>query len=173
MTHRALLVSAAYAHHAAARRLVHRLKYAGLLAAGEVLAGRMAQRLPAATTCLVPIPRATARRIRHGIDPASILAHMVGARTGIPVVPALRAPFWWPRHATRRAAERSPVPFRARTAVDSGAVLVDDVVTTGATVHAAQRALGGGHSRNRRYLSTGRRRLATSGKAHIRAVVRG
>ncbi|MDJ0961589.1 MAG: hypothetical protein QNJ88_13105 [Acidimicrobiia bacterium] len=138
-----ILVAAAFHHHGAARRLVHRLKYGALVDAARVLATAMAPHLPRGATTLVPVPRAIGRRIRHGIDPAVALASELSRITGAPIVHCLGPSLWWPRHATQPAARRRLVRFRTLRPVPSGAVLVDDVVTSGATLLAAQRALGG------------------------------
>lgn len=138
-----LLVAAAFAHHGTGRVLVHRLKYQALVAAAEVLAVGMVAALPPAATALVPVPRARGRRWRYGIDPARWLAQAVGRQTGLPVITALDAGWWWPRHAARGDAARSRVVFRPRARADPGWVLIDDVATSGATLDAAAAALSG------------------------------
>ena len=135
-------VVSGFVHEKTARRLVHLLKYQGITAAGVILATVMAARLPPGTTALVPVPRATLRRIRYGIDPALELAHRIGTTTGVDVVSALAAPMWWPSHAGgNRDARRHP-RFRRIRNVPAGAVMVDDVLTTGATLAAAGAVLG-------------------------------
>ena len=138
------LVHCGLVHREAARRLVHHLKYRGLLTAAAVLAEPMARALGGRATVLIPVPRATARRLRYGVDPADSLATAVGRLTGIPVARLLRPGLWWPRHAPRAPAERVAPLFVARGPAPVGAVLVDDVVRTGSTVEAAMRSLGGG-----------------------------
>ncbi len=137
-----LVVSPAFRHRGAARRLVHSLKYAGIVEAGTVLASAMAALVPETATALVPVPRATARRWRHGVDPAVVLARFIGRRCGLPVVPALRSAWWWPRHAARGDERRSRARFTARVSGRPGWVLIDDVATSGATLAAAADALG-------------------------------
>ena len=142
MTPGGLLVSAAFAHHGAGRVLVHRLKYQAMPAAGAVLAAGMATAVPEAATALVPVPRARVRTWRHGIDPASWLAQSLSRRTGLPVVAALDAGWWWPRHAGRGDAARSAATLRGDGWGEPGWVLVDDVATSGATLDTAAAALG-------------------------------
>jgi predicted amidophosphoribosyltransferase len=134
-------VRAAFHHQTTARRLVHRLKYEGLVAAGEVLAEAMAAQVPPHARALIPVPRALVRRVRFGVDPAEQLARLLSGAVGLPVVSALRPAPWWPRHATRRRTERRPAGFIAVRSVPRAAVFVDDVVTSGATIEAARRAL--------------------------------
>jgi predicted amidophosphoribosyltransferase len=122
---------APFQHRGTARKLVHVLKYQGVVAAAEPLVAAMADLAPRNIPALVPVPRSAARAIRYGIDPAVVLAHGVGFLTGIPVIDALRAPLWWKRHAVRGRADRRWVPFRRRRDVPPGAALVDDVLTTG------------------------------------------
>ncbi len=136
-----LLVVGGFVHAGPARRLVHSLKYRGVVAAAVPLAAAMSRRLPDSASMLVPVPRAWWRAMRYGVDPSAVLSAVVGRHSGLPVVQALAAPTWWRRHAGARRVERAPVRFRQLCAVDAGAVLVDDVVTTGATVHAAAHAL--------------------------------
>jgi predicted amidophosphoribosyltransferase len=135
-------IVSAFSHEGPARRLVHRLKYEGMVAAGEVLAAAMASVLPAGARALVPVPRALLRRVRYGVDPAVVLARLISSRTGLPVVAGLRPVLWWPHHAGAVRAARVMPRFRAGAPVPAGAILVDDVVTTGATLRAAQRACG-------------------------------
>ena len=129
-------------HESVARRLVHLLKYQGLGAAAEVLAGPMAAILPSDTAALVPVPRAGLRRMRYGCDPAAMLAEAVGVVTGVPVAAVLRAGLWWPAHAGRRRGERHAPRFHLVARVPESSVLVDDVFTTGATLAAASAVTG-------------------------------
>jgi predicted amidophosphoribosyltransferase len=135
---------AGFVHEGSARRLVHALKYRAVFAAAEPLADAMAENIPGSATALVPVPRATLRAFRHGIDPAAVLAAEVSLRTGLPIVEAIKPRWWWRRHAGRSRDERSAVPFAPTgSIVPKNAALVDDVLTTGATARAAAAALEG------------------------------
>ncbi len=136
-----LLVRGAWRHDGPARRMVLLLKYQAVAGAAALLAAAMAARLPPEAAMLVPVPRARVRAWRHGIDPAVELARALGAATGLPVRHALRPAWWWPRHAGVGRAGRSPPRFRVGATVER-AVLVDDVLTTGATLEAAARVFG-------------------------------
>ncbi len=120
--------------------MVHLLKYGGVLVYAEISAERLAGRLPELP--LIPIPRAVSRRVRYGVDPALIIARAISRRTGQPVVRALA-----PRlHTTRRAGGEHPSAsgrFRLRRAVQGPSILVDDVLTTGATILEAANSIGG------------------------------
>lgn len=132
------LVSA-LAHSGPARTLMHHLKYKGVVKYAEFAASLVADRVP--DCWLVPIPRAITRQVRYGVDPSLILANYLSRKTGNPVVSLLS-----PRaHSARRAgSDHSGVvaPFSLRLPVRSGIVIVDDVVTTGATVTSAIAAVG-------------------------------
>ena len=139
-----LLVRSALVHHGGARSLVRRLKYEGVEQAADVLAEHMTPGIPVEADRLIPVPRSLGRRVRYGIDQSVALAEALSSRTGLPVVRVLSAsPLHLP-NAGRGRAGRRPPRFRAKDRPTSGAVLVDDVLTTGTTLLAAMDALGGG-----------------------------
>ena len=152
---RGLVVQSAFVHRGPARLLVHRLKYEGLAGAAEPLAVRMAELLPADATGLVPIPRSLVRRVRYGIDPAHELARRLAFVTGLPVIRGLRAPLAARRHAGKSRTLRTSPRLSADRPVGRGAVLIDDVVTTGSTLEAAVDALGAAGGRVPRAAATG------------------
>lgn len=137
-----VLVRSAFAHEGAARALVHRLKYEAVVGVADVLAGVMVPLLPARTPGLVPVPRVVARRLRYGIDPARALADALSERTGIPVHAALVPPWWVHRRAGPAGRRRGAPRFQVRAVPPPGSVLVDDVVTSGATLVAASAVTG-------------------------------
>ena len=128
-------------HSGSGRALVHQLKYRGVVGAADVLAALMAPLVPERAAALVPLPRARLRRIAYGVDPAEELVRRIASLTGIPVVRSLRPTTWWPRHAGRASLLRSTARFTGRLP-PPGAVLIDDVVTSGATVIGALEAIG-------------------------------
>lgn len=132
-------VIAAFEHTGPARKLAHHLKYRGLGWYAGLVAEILALRLPASP--LVPIPRARSRHLRYGVDPALVLAKRLSDRTGLPVIRAFAAPV----HAARRAGgdhTRDVGRYGLRNSVLESVVLIDDVVTTGATFEAAIHSIG-------------------------------
>jgi predicted amidophosphoribosyltransferase len=132
-------ILAAFEHEAVARRLVHLLKYQAVTEVADLMASVLSPQLPPFP--LVPVPRAMTRRIKYGVDPALELARAFAKRTGADVVRALSGPI----HTRGRAGHNRarPVPeYRRRNPAPEMTILVDDVVTSGATALAATRALG-------------------------------
>jgi predicted amidophosphoribosyltransferase len=135
-------VIGAFEHTGPARTLSHHLKYRGIISYAELVATVLAERVPRSP--LVPLPRARSRWAKYGIDPAEVLARSLAKRIGVPVYRLLRAPI----HAPRRAGGNHDRPvahpeLRKRTL--EKVLLVDDVMTTGATLEAAVSVLGASH----------------------------
>lgn len=124
--------------------LVRRLKYDGIARAAVLLAEAMAPLLPTGTEAIVPVPRSIGRRARYGVDQAVELASAVGLVAGLPVVRVLIAAPWHRPNAGMARRDRRPPTFARLRTCPPGAVLVDDVSTTGATLGAAVAAAGGG-----------------------------
>lgn len=130
---------APFDHSGAARRLMHLLKYRGMLEFAELTAELLTARV--SRLPLVPVPRALSRKVRYGVDPALAIARALGRRLDVPVLRALVPPL----HTRRRAGHDHGVavrPFRVRLMPKGQVIVVDDVVTTGATIGAAVEALG-------------------------------
>ncbi len=106
-----LRVVGAFEHTGPATVLVHNLKYRGVSGYPRFVAELLAPRLPRLP--VVPIPRATSRRVRYGVDPARLLAIELSRLLEVPVESVL-APVL---HSRRRAGgdhSRSVAPFRVR-----------------------------------------------------------
>lgn len=145
--------AAAFVYAEVGRRLVTSLKYRNQRSvvpwAGRVLAELLSVAEPTRTVPHVdagaPVvtwpPTAGSRRRARGYDQARLLARATAGSAGMVCRPLLaRVP--GPSQTGRTREERLTGPvFRARGAVPPAVVLVDDVVTTGATLGAAARAL--------------------------------
>src|SRR5690606_29136351 len=72
--------------------LVHRFKYAGWFFLGEELGRRLAECVGGELEldAVVPVPMATLRRLRRGLDHTRVLADAVAAELGLPTLPLLR-----------------------------------------------------------------------------------
>lgn len=138
-----------------ADRLVHGLKYGGWRELGSLLGERMARaRVPSSSAgeppVVVPVPTTRTRRRRRGYNQAAVLAEAVGAALGRPVVRALDRRPGARSQVALQPLERGHNVLRAFEPRKEGSrrirgrpvLLVDDVLTTGATAGAAARALG-------------------------------
>jgi predicted amidophosphoribosyltransferase len=148
-------VRAAGAYRATLRRLVVGMKYARLRDRAWPLGELMADRLRGwgpldGGAVVVPFPTTAAARRRRGFDPPALLADEVAARLGLAVAAGvLERRGEPPPQASLARAARLRAPKGTVRVSRPGAVrgrtvlLVDDVLTTGATADAAARALLG------------------------------
>lgn len=140
-----LLVRSLFAHEGPIRPAVHALKYRGADRVAEALAPGLAGLLPPDASALVPVPRALLRRMRYGVDAGRVIARALGRVARLPVADVLRTPVNHRSQLRKRRFEG--LHFRSIAPAPCGAVLVDDVVTTGATLTAAASACGKGVTR--------------------------
>jgi ComF family protein len=135
-----------------ARAAIHALKYDGERRLVEPLGGLMAQRWRAAGIggdLLAAVPVHAQRRRERGFDQAELLAREVGRLLGLPFTPVLeraaRTSAQYQLGRTARAGNVGrafAVSDRMRARVSGRwVILIDDVMTTGATVNACATAL--------------------------------
>jgi ComF family protein len=139
---------AAFAYDGPAGALVRALKFHGRVAIADVMAAQMAALAPADLLrgCVVPVPVHPDHRRRRGIDHAAALAKALARRTGLLYAPCLvRGGDPQPQVGRgRRARMRGPagsVTVAAGISPPADVLLIDDVVTTGATLATCIRAL--------------------------------
>ena len=136
----------AYARYKVAGDLVLLPGFARLLAAHPAL------RRPGAHEALVPVPAYPLRTLLRGFDPAGALVRAAAdlAPAAPPVRPLLRRTRWIGPRQRGASAQARAENVRGAFAVPEGLrgqvagrrlLLADDVVTTGATLRAARRAL--------------------------------
>lgn len=132
------------AHEGVARDLVAALKFRRLLPVAALMAERIEWLVPAHLLggAIVPVPPAALRLRRRGFDPTGELAAALAGRLEVPLEPCL-VRRGGVKQVGKRRAERIAHPPRieARCAAPRSVLLVDDVLTTGATLTACARAL--------------------------------
>ena len=138
-------IHAAFVYEGPVRKLVHRLKYESVRAAAVPLAAQMAYLPSGEEEIIVPVPTDKKRERRRGFNQSSVLAKHIARELGMQMEQALV------RVETRRpqtglsAGERKENLVGCMVSGDAvngkRVLLVDDVVTTGATICEAARAL--------------------------------
>jgi ComF family protein len=163
------------------RELIHLFKYGGVEPLADVLGGLMLRAFPRQEVfdAVVPVPMHWRRRWSRGFNQAELLARVVSKNTGLKVADALRRRRYTPpqsglTNARRRTNVSGVFAARRRAAVNGLRVLlVDDVLTTGATASACSRALKRAGAARVSILTVARadRRMFAEPRAHAAAAV--
>jgi ComF family protein len=135
------------AYEGTLRKLIHLFKYGGMRRLAKPLGDLLAEALPGDREfdAVVPVPLHWRRRWQRGFNQSKLLGKAIARRRGIPLIDGLRR-----AGATRSQAglsgsarrENVAGAFRARRRVTGLRILlIDDVMTTGATAGACARAL--------------------------------
>jgi ComF family protein len=132
------------------RDALHALKFSGRRALasplGDLVTEQCAESLPGGIDALVPVPLARERERERGFNQSTLLARRIGRRLAVPIRPGwlARVRSTQPQSDLSAAERRANVrgAFRASDRVaDRHVLLVDDILTTGATLDACARAL--------------------------------
>jgi competence protein ComFC len=129
--------------------LIHSFKFEGEMAVGRWLASRMADRAREwiegfGVSCVTYVPMTRSERNRRGFNPSRRLALGVGRGLGLPVARLLAKVRTTRPQRTLSAKDRAVNLRGVFRAVGSGrgaVLLVDDILTTGATADECSRAL--------------------------------
>ena len=145
------LALAAFAHEGPIRRAIAALKYTGAARLAPILASACAPYLGqllaiSGPATLVPVPVHRERRRARGYNQAELIARELGRAMGLPVVDALdrTRPTTKQHHLDRLARLRNlrnAFSLRPGAVVPAVAILVDDIITTSATLEACAVAL--------------------------------
>jgi ComF family protein len=131
-----------------AKQLVHKLKFERATAAALPIAEMLADTLPylSESTVITYVPTASSRYRQRGYDQAALIARQLAQIRNVRCIPLLARHGQTRQVGAKRTQRISQLEgaFRPRNAyaiMDAEILLIDDIVTTGATIEAAARVL--------------------------------
>lgn len=128
-----------------AKELVWQLKYNGAQAAARTMARQIAPLLPVNSWNLVPVPTASSRARQRGYDQAVLIAKELSRLSGFPCSRLLRRRGQAHQVGAGRRDRLSQLEdvfwVKAPSTLNTPILLIDDVLTTGATLETAAQAL--------------------------------
>ena len=145
-------VRSAFVYEGAARDAVHALKFRGLSAIAPPMAVLMAEQLvdwSPPVDSIVPVPLAGSRRRQRGYNQSELLAKELSRLTAIPLErralmrPLSASPQYRLSDRDERRRNVSAAFLPGKSVPQGSILLVDDVITTGATLDACSRVLIG------------------------------
>ena len=135
-----------------AKKLIWQLKLAGAQAAAKIMAERMTPLIrryahDKEPLIIVPVPTATSRVRQRGYDQAKLLARELASQTRLPYLACLARDGQAHQHGASRRDRLTQLATALRVSSprivrNTSIILVDDVVTTGATLESAATVLG-------------------------------
>jgi predicted amidophosphoribosyltransferase len=131
-------------HEDVARELVTALKFRRLLPVAEPMADRIHWLAPGTilSGTIVSVPTAPIRTLARGFDPAAEIAEALSTRTDLPICRCLTRRGGGRQLGKRRTQRIGHPPIiQAKGEVPRSVLLIDDVLTTGATLSSCARAL--------------------------------
>lgn len=140
-------VRPATAYTGSAKNLIWKLKLSGARSAARIMAGHLSAMVKnRCDVIIIPVPTATGRARRRGYDQAKLLARELSRQTRLPYRDCLARNGQTHQHGLSRQQRLTQLSAafrvtRPRTVKGSRVMLVDDVVTTGASLEAAASVL--------------------------------
>lgn len=143
------MILALGAHAGALRRAVVAVKFKQRRAVGQMLGSMLARRLSIRAEVLLPVPLHTARLLERGFNQAHEIARGIAALTDIPIaggaivrtVATQPQTTLSPTQRHRNVCEAFALSAGGEAVRGKRVALVDDVMTTGATLHACATVL--------------------------------